>query len=190
MNLKLKQRKQSWHKKNVNPVHPACSLLFGGSSLLTPWCLPGGLGFRACRGIARRREYLATRLFRVHRTMATSFESLSVEGFSLFSPPYKAVKPHKPTPCLEFGQAPLWTGLKPPRAPEGSQAPSRGPILGPPPPQATEGLEPAPRKNLWRYRVRRLCYSLHGFGEAGWPFAIGCEGLKRRPPTVGGRPMP
>ena len=50
------------------------------------------------------------------------------------------------------------------------------------------------QQNVFRYRVRRGCYTPRGCGEAGWqtgrPFAIGCEGLKRRPPTVGGRPMP
>ena len=57
----------------------------------------GNLGFRVCRGMACRRQYLATRLCRVHRTVATSCESLSTEGFlpSFFRShptPYKAAQ--------------------------------------------------------------------------------------------------
>ena len=45
------------------------------------------------------------RLCRVHRTMAVSCESLSIEGFSLCFcrlTPYQAVKPPKPTPFTVY----------------------------------------------------------------------------------------
>ena len=49
-------------------------------------------------------------------------------------------------------------------------------------------------ENLLRYRAYRGCYSFHGCGKVGrhhaWLCAIEVEGLQRRPPTVGGRPMP
>ena len=56
------------------------------------------------------------------------------------------------------------------------------------------GTSTGPEENLLRYRAYRGCYSPHGCGEAGRRLgslcAIAVEGLKRRPPTVGGRPMP
>ena len=69
----------------------------------------GNLGFRVCRGMARRRQYLATRLCRVHRTVATSCESLSTEGFFLLS--------FVPTPRR----------IRRRRAGQGGQGPGQGP---------------------------------------------------------------
>ena len=97
-------------------------------------------------------------VFRVHRTMATSCERLSIEGFF----------------PLSF----------PPHAVHGGQRQGK-----------RRAIQPQNcGENVFRYRVRRGCYRPHGCGEAGWrigrPFATSCEGLKRRPATVGGRPMP
>ena len=89
----------------------------------------GNLGFRVCRGMACRRQYLATRLCRVHRTVATSCESLSTEGFlpSFFRShptPYKAAQGRAGRAGARPGQA--RPGHRPGQVRPGQARPGQG----------------------------------------------------------------
>ena len=136
----------------------------------------------------------------MHRTIATSCDSLSTEGLvPLFShtAPDKAATPPKPNPLRVSATTPERQGIGLAWSPQVSEfcslslrePPLRVPFWGDR--CLAKAFTIGSGKN--EYRERRGCDNFDGCGETGWrtgrPFAIGCEGLKRRPPTVGGRPL-